>query len=170
MRITTVILGLLILATLAVGCNKTDEHEAQAEPQTQVEAQQPAATETEGSMEVITTESGLQYIDMVVGEGAEAVAGQTVEMHYTGWLKTPEGEKGTKFDSSHDRGQPFSFKLGVGQVIPGWDEGVAGMKVGGQRQLIIPSKLAYGERGAGGVIPPNADLIFDVEFLGVAGQ
>lgn len=112
--------------------------------------------------EVITTESGLQYIDEVVGDGATAQAGQAVSVHYTGWL-----ENGTKFDSSRDRGQPFTFNLGAGQVIKGWDEGVTGMKVGGKRRLIIPSELGYGQRGAGNVIPPNATLIFDVELLEV---
>ena len=113
-----------------------------------------------------TTASGLKYQDEKVGTGAEAVKGKPVSVHYTGWLN--EGnKKGKKFDSSVDRGAPFNFTLGVGQVIPGWDEGVAGMKVGGKRTLSIPSKLAYGERGAGGVIPPNANLIFDVELLGI---
>ncbi len=107
--------------------------------------------------------------DVKLGEGAEAVTGQNVSVHYTGWLydeAAPE-HKGKKFDSSRDRGQPFDFALGGGQVIKGWDEGVAGMKVGGQRTLIIPSDMGYGSRGAGGVIPPNATLIFDVELLGV---
>ena len=110
-----------------------------------------------------TTASGLQFWDIVVGTGATAVAGSQVSVHYTGWL--PSGEK---FDSSVDRGQPFSFPLGAGQVIKGWDEGVAGMKVGGKRQLRIPPELGYGARGAGGVIPPNATLIFDVELLEVS--
>ena len=108
------------------------------------------------------TASGLKYVDLQEGQGDEAKAGKTVSVHYTGWL-----ENGTKFDSSLDRRQPFSFRLGAGQVIRGWDEGVAGMKVGGKRKLTIPSDLGYGARGAGGVIPPNATLIFDVELLGV---
>ncbi|WP_245258685.1 FKBP-type peptidyl-prolyl cis-trans isomerase [Methylopila sp. M107] len=110
--------------------------------------------------------NGLKYADTVEGKGAEAKPGQTVEVHYTGWLDQG-GQKGSKFDSSLDRNDPFSFRLGAGQVIRGWDEGVAGMKVGGKRTLIIPADLGYGARGAGGVIPPNATLIFDVELLGV---
>lgn len=106
------------------------------------------------------TASGLRYLDEVVGTGATAQKGQTVGVHYTGWLTT-----GQKFDSSRDRGQPFSFSLGAGRVIAGWDEGVAGMKVGGKRRLIIPAALGYGAQGAAGVIPPNATLIFDVELL-----
>ncbi|MFY4729733.1 FKBP-type peptidyl-prolyl cis-trans isomerase [Nitrospira sp. BLG_2] len=115
----------------------------------------------ENKQEVITP-SGLKYIDQAIGTGDAAVAGKTASVHYTGWL-----ENGTKFDSSVDRGQPFSFPLGAGRVIKGWDEGVQGMKVGGKRKLTIPSDLGYGSRGAGGVIPPNATLIFDVELLGV---
>lgn len=111
---------------------------------------------------MITTASGLKLEDSVVGTGVEAVAGKMVEVHYTGTLSD-----GTKFDSSHDRKKPFSFKLGGGQVIKGWDEGVAGMKIGGKRKLIIPAKLGYGASGAAGVIPPNAELTFDVELLGV---
>jgi FKBP-type peptidyl-prolyl cis-trans isomerase len=110
----------------------------------------------------ITTSSGLQYIDQVVGTGDTATSGQTVSVHYTGWLTN-----GKKFDSSVDRGQPFSFRLGVGQVIKGWDEGVQGMKIGGKRKLTIPSNLGYGARGAGGLIPPHATLVFDVELLGL---
>ena len=113
---------------------------------------------------MITTASGLQYEDTVVGEGATATAGQDVTVHYTGWLYK-DGAQGAKFDSSRDRRVPFVFGLGAGMVIKGWDEGVAGMKVGGQRTLIIPAELGYGARGAGGVIPPNATLKFDVELL-----
>jgi FKBP-type peptidyl-prolyl cis-trans isomerase FkpA len=113
-----------------------------------------------------TTPSGLQYEDTITGSGAEAVKGNLVSVHYTGWLYT-NGVAGAKFDSSKDRGQPFKFPLGGGQVIRGWDEGVAGMKVGGTRQLVIPPELGYGARGAGGVIPPNATLLFEVELLAV---
>ena len=109
---------------------------------------------------------GLKYSDTTVGTGAEATPGHKVSVHYTGWLDE-NGKKGKKFDSSLDRGQPFQFTLGAHQVIPGWDLGVAGMKVGGKRTLVIPPDLGYGARGAGGVIPPNATLIFDVELLGV---
>jgi FKBP-type peptidyl-prolyl cis-trans isomerase len=108
------------------------------------------------------TASGLQYEELVAGTGAQPQKGQTVQVHYTGWLTN-----GKKFDSSVDRGQPFQFTLGAGQVIRGWDEGVASMKVGGKRKLHLPPDLAYGARGAGGVIPPNADLIFEVELLGI---
>lgn len=106
--------------------------------------------------------SGLEIQELKVGDGAEAKAGMTVEVHYTGWLLD-----GTKFDSSVDRGKPFSFHLGAGEVIRGWDDGVAGMKVGGKRKLRIPAELGYGARGAGGVIPGGATLVFDVELLGV---
>ncbi len=115
---------------------------------------------------MITTPSGLQYEDTVAGSGATATRGQHVSVHYTGWLYE-NGQKGRKFDSSKDRGQPFSFPLGAGHVIGGWDEGVQGMQVGGTRVLIIPPQLGYGARGAGGVIPPNATLMFEVELLGV---
>lgn len=109
---------------------------------------------------LVTTDSGLQYVDVVEGTGAMPQPGQRVTVHYTGTL-----EDGTKFDSSRDRGRPFTFQIGVGQVIKGWDEGVGTMRVGGQRQLVIPPDLGYGSRGAGGVIPPNATLLFDVELL-----
>lgn len=117
---------------------------------------------------MITTASGLQYEDTVVGTGAQAAAGQDVTVHYTGWLYNNDTQ-GAKFDSSKDRNDPFVFALGAGMVIRGWDEGVAGMQVGGARTLIIPAALGYGERGAGGVIPPNATLKFDVKLLGLSG-
>ena len=116
-------------------------------------------------MPFTTTPSGLQYEDTVVGTGAEAKPGRNVTVHYTGWL-FDNGVQGAKFDSSKDRDEPFIFPLGGGMVIRGWDEGVQGMKEGGQRTLIIPAALGYGARGAGGVIPPNAKLKFDVELLG----
>ena len=117
---------------------------------------------------MITTSSGLQYDDSVIGSGDSARAGQQVQVHYTGWLHdaAPPDGRGRKFDSSKDRGQPFAFGLGAGQVIAGWDEGVQGMKVGGTRVLLIPPQLGYGARGAGGVIPPHATLVFEVELLG----
>lgn len=129
-----------------------------------------AMTESEGTMagipqvagDTVTTPSGLKYIEMTVGTGAQPTAGQMINAHYTGWLTD-----GKKFDSSRDRGQTFSFPLGQGRVIAGWDEGIASMKVGGRRLLIIPPGLGYGERGAGGVIPPNATLVFDVELVGI---
>jgi peptidylprolyl isomerase len=118
--------------------------------------------------QTVTTPSGLKITDTQVGTGAAPKQGQTCVMHYTGWLYE-NGAKGKKFDSSVDRGQPFEFPLGQRRVIAGWDEGVATMKVGGKRTLVIPPDLGYGARGAGGVIPPNATLIFDVELLGVKG-
>jgi len=113
-------------------------------------------------MSTTTTPSGLIIEDVIVGNGAAAAAGQKVKVHYTGWLTN-----GTKFDSSKDRNDPFIFPLGAGNVIKGWDEGVQGMKIGGKRKLTIPPALGYGARGAGGVIPPNATLVFEVELLGV---
>jgi FKBP-type peptidyl-prolyl cis-trans isomerase len=115
-------------------------------------------------MAMTTTTSGLQFEDTTAGTGPAAASGKTCVMHYTGWL-WKDGGKGSKFDSSHDHGSPFSFGLGRGQVIKGWDEGVAGMQVGGKRTLLIPADLGYGARGAGGVIPPNATLLFEVELL-----
>jgi len=114
----------------------------------------------EPAKDAVTTESGLKYTDLVAGTGRQAELGYTATVHYTGWLMD-----GKKFDSSVDRKEPFSFRLGAGQVIKGWDEGVLGMKIGGKRKLIIPPQLGYGARGAGGVIPPNATLTFDVELL-----
>jgi len=125
----------------------------------------PAHAQSTGA-QMTKTASGLEYTDTVVGTGASPKTGQTCIMHYTGWLYN-NATKGAKFDSSVDRGQPFEFRIGVGQVIKGWDEGVATMKVGGKRTLIIPAALGYGARGAGGVIPPNATLMFDVELLGL---
>ena len=115
-----------------------------------------------------STASGLEYEDTIVGAGELATKGQSVTVHYTGWLYN-DGVQGAKFDSSKDRNDPFVFSLGAGMVIRGWDEGVAGMRVGGARTLIIPASLGYGARGAGGVIPPNATLKFDVELLGLSG-
>jgi peptidylprolyl isomerase len=123
-------------------------------------------SESAAAQEPVTTPSGLKYIDTKVGTGAAPKTGQTCVMHYTGWLYDG-GKKGAKFDSSVDRGQPFEFKIGQRQVIGGWDEGVATMKVGGKRTLIIPAELGYGARGAGNVIPPNATLMFDVELLAI---
>ena len=114
----------------------------------------------------VTMPDGLKYTDLKLGTGGEATSGKKVTVHYTGWLDQ-NGNKGNKFDSSVDRGQPFEFLLGVGQVISGWDKGVAGMKVGGKRLLKIPPQLGYGTNGAGNVIPPNATLLFEVELLGV---
>jgi len=121
------------------------------------------ANNTMSDANTVTTDSGLKYVQLKEGTGATPKPGQTVSVHYTGTL-----ENGTKFDSSRDRGKPFSFKLGAGQVIKGWDEGISNMKVGERRQLIIPPDLGYGARGAGGVIPPNATLIFDVELLKIS--
>lgn len=121
-----------------------------------------AQSESGGSNAEVTTDSGLKYVDLVVGTGREAAVGNLATVHYTGWLTN-----GKKFDSSVDRREPFSFPLGGGKVIRGWDEGVVGMKVGGKRKLTIPPQLGYGARGAGGVIPPNATLVFDVELLEV---
>jgi peptidylprolyl isomerase len=117
-------------------------------------------------MAMMKTPSGLQYEDTVPGTGAQPTRGQSCAMHYTGWLWV-DGAKGVKFDSSRDRGEPFTFPIGTGCVIGGWDEGVATMKVGGSRTLLIPPELGYGARGAGGVIPPNATLLFEVELLGL---
>jgi FKBP-type peptidyl-prolyl cis-trans isomerase len=149
-------LTIILFAALGVvsGCGNTNKSNTSSAPST--------SSPMRVNGQPTTTASGLQYWDIVVGTGATAAAGNTVKVHYTGFLTT-----GAKFDSSRDRGEPFSFPLGARQVIKGWDEGVAGMKVGGQRQLRIPPELGYGATGAGGVIPPNATLIFDVELLEV---
>lgn len=149
----------ILVLFVAAGC----VGESQPEDEADLEA---SMSEVGGpppvSGDTVTAESGLQFIVISEGSGATAAAGQQVQVHYTGWL-----EDGTKFDSSVDRGEAFDFPLGAGRVIRGWDEGVAGMQVGEKRRLIIPSELGYGQRGAGGVIPPNATLIFDVELLGI---
>ena len=139
-------------------------------------AQQPASNSAQASTPSLSSKIGAQVtdlkkIDVKQGDGAEAVAGKTVIVHYTGWLYDPAAADGhgKKFDSSVDRKEPFNFKLGAGQVIKGWDEGVAGMKAGGKRTLVIPPQMGYGARGAGGVIPPNATLLFDVELIEVKG-
>ncbi len=163
---TLIIGGLLLLLSGLMGCGGDTDEAA-----TDAECIDTAAIETETvsempDVELITTESGLQYADLKEGEGDPAAAGMRVEMHYTGWLQE-DGKKGKKFDSSHDRNQTFRFGLGASQVIKGWDEGVAGMKPGGQRILVIPPELGYGAQDKG-VIPPNSTLIFEVEYVGPA--
>ncbi len=145
--------------------NASADRLTQNQPQiAQVTEKKPTSnTMPDDDNKAVTTDSGLKYVVLNEGTGATPKAGQTVVVHYTGTL-----EDGTKFDSSRDRGQPFSFKLGAGQVIKGWDEGLSTMKVGDRRQLIIPPELGYGARGAGGVIPPNATLVFDVELLKIS--
>jgi len=161
-RRLAVLLALASAFLVAAGCGG----DKSSTPGTSSAVTSERASNAAGPMKVngspTTTSSGLQYWDVVVGTGATAVAGKGVKVHYSGFLTT-----GEKFDSSRDRGEPFVFQLGAGEVIKGWDEGVAGMKVGGQRQLRIPPGLAYGSSGAGGTIPPNATLIFDVELLDV---
>ena len=153
--------SMLMLVSIPAGAQDSAASPASA-ASTPVAQPAAPAKKTAKAPKVITTASGLQYQILKRGKGATAQIGQTVSVHYTGWLTD-----GTKFDSSVDRGQPFSFSLGAGQVIKGWDEGVAGMKVGEKRKLTIPPDLGYGAAGAGGVIPPNATLVFDVELLGV---
>jgi FKBP-type peptidyl-prolyl cis-trans isomerase len=149
------VFALVAVVGLCVGCSGGNSGKG-AEPKTSSDNAQAS------SAEVVTTASGLKYQVLQAGTGEVAKAGQNVSVHYTGWLTN-----GQKFDSSVDRGQPFQFALGAGQVIRGWDEGVAGMKVGEKRKLTIPPQLGYGAGGAGNVIPPNATLVFDVELLGV---
>lgn len=155
----------LVLSTcvLTAACNEKSSASAPAAAST------PAATVAEKPAETAAPITQLVKNDVKVGEGAEATAGKIVAVHYTGWLYDPKAadKHGEKFDSSRDRGEPFLFPLGGGSVIPGWDTGVVGMKVGGQRTLIIPPEMGYGAHGAGGVIPPNATLIFDVELVNV---
>ena len=162
MRNTTHMIGLALLV-LAATPTVARADEAPKAGKKQGKAGKAASGAAKGASNVQTTPSGLQYIDEKEGTGPSPKKGQRVKVHYTGTLAST----GAKFDSSLDRGQPFEFVIGVGQVIAGWDEGVLTMKVGGKRKLMIPSKLGYGVRGAGGVIPANADLHFDVELLGV---
>ncbi|MEO8418047.1 MAG: FKBP-type peptidyl-prolyl cis-trans isomerase [Methylophilaceae bacterium] len=157
MKQATLFASVLVMAVFASSGCSADSNSSNS----------PTSKQEKPAMSKSITE--LEKIDQVVGEGREAEAGTNVTVHYTGWLydpSKPEGH-GEKFDSSVDRREPFAFYLGGGQVIRGWDEGVAGMKIGGKRTLIIPSNMGYGERGAGGVIPPNATLVFDVELLGI---
>ncbi len=150
----------LLAATMLAGCGEKSEP-----PKEMAQAEASAPSSFPGvatSAQPESTASGLKYIDLVVGSGAVAEAGKAVVVHYTGYLTN-----GMKVDSSVDRDQAYPFRLGQAEVIKGWDEGIAGMKVGGKRKLIIPPQLGYGERGAGGVIPPNAELIFDIELLDV---
>jgi FKBP-type peptidyl-prolyl cis-trans isomerase FkpA len=156
-----------LLASVCVLSLGACKAESKAPSTTQEASTQTASTKGTSEMTAKITE--LQKIDTQVGTGREAEPGFNVTVHYTGWLydAAAEGHKGKKFDSSLDRKQPFVFFLGGGQVIQGWDEGFAGMKIGGKRTLVIPSEMGYGARGAGGAIPPNADLIFDVELLDV---
>ena len=149
-----VVLALVVLVGIGIWVTACAKKGAQAD--------NSSTTTTASGGATVTTASGLQYVILQQGNGTVAQPGHMVSVHYTGWLTN-----GTKFDSSVDRGQPFQFALGAGQVIKGWDEGVSGMKIGEKRKLIIPPNLGYGERGAGGVIPPNATLVFDVELLGV---
>ncbi|MEO8587314.1 MAG: FKBP-type peptidyl-prolyl cis-trans isomerase [Acidobacteriota bacterium] len=162
MRVSRIVLaGFVSLSCALPAC--ADERTKPAVPATTTAA---AATSAKKESKMTKTPSGLEYEDTVVGTGALPKPAQKCVMHYTGWLYE-NGAKGKKFDSSLDRGQPFEFQIGLGQVIKGWDEGVATMKVGGKRTLVIPPAIGYGTRGAGGVIPPNATLLFEVELLGV---
>jgi peptidylprolyl isomerase len=157
-----VCVGVLVFTQISGQKDAAIGNSSLAQPTTTVtpENNTPIKSNTMSEANAVTTASGLKYIELEEGTGAIPQTGQTVEVHYTGTLTD-----GTKFDSSRDRNQTFKFKIGTGQVIKGWDEGVISMKVGGRRQLIIPSELGYGARGAGGVIPPNSTLIFDVELI-----
>jgi peptidylprolyl isomerase len=167
-KTTALFCALALAAPVALAQQKTapkaEAPKAKAAAPAAAKAEAPAEAKKESKM--VKTESGLGYEDLVVGTGPSPVTGQTCVMHYTGWLWVNEA-KGTKFDSSVDRGSPFEFPIGRGRVIKGWDEGVSTMKVGGKRTLLIPPQLGYGDRGAGNVIPPGATLLFEVELLGV---
>jgi FKBP-type peptidyl-prolyl cis-trans isomerase len=160
----------ILTLAAAIALSLTTVHAQTATPAKAPEAAKPAmaavAAAATPARKIVTTASGLKYDDVKVGAGAEAKAGQNVSVHYTGWLWV-DNKRGSKFDSSKDRGQPFDFPLGGGRVIKGWDEGVQGMKIGGTRILTIPPSIGYGDRGAGNVIPPGATLQFEVELLGV---
>ncbi len=151
MRIKTIAISSLLFFSMFTGCKCSEKSKTDGAASSTGEAAKPTENATE-----------LKIVDEVVGSGEEAVEGKEVTVHYTGTLTD-----GKKFDSSRDRNEPFTFRLGAGMVIPGWEQGIKGMKVGGKRKLTIPPQLGYGERGAGGVIPPNATLLFDVELLGV---
>jgi FKBP-type peptidyl-prolyl cis-trans isomerase len=168
-----VIAAAVSAALLLVACSRAEKDPAATPPETAgsetAEPQTPPGAEAAAAAEVPAMPAKLEITDQKVGAGAAIANGQTAVVHYTGWLYeqgAPE-QKGTKFDSSRDRDEPFSFDLGQGHVIAGWDQGVAGMQVGGQRRLVIPAELGYGQRGAGGVIPPGATLVFDVELVAI---
>jgi peptidylprolyl isomerase len=163
-KTTALLCALAIAGALPALAQKPGAPKAAGEKAVAPNEPAPEAAQKESKM--VKTESGLGYEDLVVGTGASPETGQTCVMHYTGWLYE-NGVKGAKFDSSVDRNRPFEFPIGRGRVIKGWDEGVATMKVGGKRTLLIPPQLGYGDRGAGNVIPPGATLLFEVELLGV---
>jgi peptidylprolyl isomerase len=165
MKKTTALLCALAIAGAAPALARKPAA-AKAAGEKAVAPKEPAREAAQKESKMVKTESGLGYEDLVVGTGASPETGQTCVMHYTGWL-FENGAKGAKFDSSVDRNRPFEFPIGRGRVIKGWDEGVATMKVGGKRTLLIPPQLGYGDRGAGNVIPPGATLLFEVELLGV---